>query len=53
MEGFTRGRFPNILRDRFGAEDPKHRNATKRSLCFDRKRIKDFLIEYTKENKPT
>jgi len=43
----------NILRDRFGAEDPKHRNATKRCLCFDRKRIKDFLIEYTKENKPT
>jgi hypothetical protein len=43
----------NILRDKFGAEDPKHRNATRRFLCFDRRRIRDFLIEYTKDSRPS
>ena len=42
-----------IMRDRFGAKNPKHRNAIKRCLYFDRIRIKDFLIEYTKESSPT
>ena len=41
------------LRDKFGAKDPKTRDAKMRSLAFDIENIKNHLENYTKDKSPT
>jgi hypothetical protein len=46
--------FARMLRDRFGAKDPKTRGDFKtKSLAFDIKRIEKHLEDYTKDKSPT
>jgi hypothetical protein len=42
-----------MLRDKFGAKDPKTREAKIRSLAFDIEKIKNHLDNYTKDKSPT
>jgi hypothetical protein len=42
-----------MIRDRFGAKDPKHRNSGSRSLEFDIEKVKDHLENYRKDKTPT
>jgi hypothetical protein len=41
------------LRDKFGAKEPKTREAKIRSLAFDIEKIKNHLENYTKDKSPT
>ena len=42
-----------MIRDRFGAKDPKTRNSKTRSLDFDIEKVKNHLENYTKDKSPT
>ena len=42
-----------MLRDKFGAKEPKTRDSKTRSLVFDIEKVKDHLKNYTKDKSPT
>jgi hypothetical protein len=48
-----KGTLAKILRDRFGAKDPKIRNSKTRCLAFNIERIKNHYENYAKDKSPT